>query len=209
MAGRTIFGGVEFRRLFVFVMGMGVLLVALVPLLRETRLGISLITASLVVISSCWAYVNIHRSGISLSHFGVQKPTWSRVILFFVCFTVAVYLVGLLFKSALPVESEALRQDILPWPIVMFYFVLSIPLQEFVFRGYVLTTILGSRRSIWLAIGLSTVVYSIFHIHYGSFMVLAAVPLGIVFGSIRVYSKSLIYPVIGHWVVGLMFYYLI
>ena len=197
------------KRLSQFIVGMAVSYIFLFITIADTRIGISITTVTLVLVASAWSAWNSRRDGTSMEKLGFIVPPWKRIVIFTMISGVTIALSATAFTTLLPEQSAALRNDVIPLPFVIFYFVISIPLQEFVFRGYILTSLTGRSLFDWQAVAASTVLYSCFHLHYGIFFMISTIPLGIIFALVRLRFKSLLFCIILHWLVGLTFYYLI
>ncbi len=190
------------------LMSMLGLYIVLILLLDGSRVSRSLISAALVLTAAGWGLLNARRSEFLLQALGA-KPRWRATIVFTIITFVLVRLAGYGFAAAFPAQAISLRHDVVSWPFLAFYFLVSIPLQEFVFRGYALTALERWTKN-WVApVIISSGIYAFFHLHYGWKLALAVFPLGLLFGYIKHHTHSLVYATITHAIVALVFYYLI
>ena len=73
--------------------------------------------------------------------------------------------------------------------------------EETVFRGYLILRLKTATRRAWAAVLLSSVVFSIGHGYEGMAGVISVFCLGVVFGVVYLWRKSLIAPIIIHFLI--------
>lgn len=190
------------------LLGLLVLYGVLVLILDDSRVSRSLTSIVLVLVAAGWGFMNAHRSGFLLHALG-ERPRLVSTVTFTLITLALVRLAGYGFAAVFPLQVTALRHDVVSWPFLVFYFAVSIPLQEFVFRGYTLAALERWTKNWSVAVILSSTVYAFFHLHYTWKLALAVFPLGLLFGYIKHRTHSLVYAAIAHAIVALVFYYLI
>ncbi|GGM26590.1 lysostaphin resistance A-like protein [Dactylosporangium sucinum] len=76
--------------------------------------------------------------------------------------------------------------------------------EETIFRGYLILRIAGVFRSRWLAVLLSSVIFSVGHGYEGSAGVLTVAVTGLVFAAVYVWRRSLVAPVVMHFLLDFL-----
>lgn len=190
------------------LLGLLALYGVLVLILDDSRVSRSLTSAVLVLVAALWGAVNARQDSFVRQSLGA-KPRLVSTITFTLITFALVRLAGYGFAAAFPAQAVALRHDVVSWPFLVFYFAISIPLQEFVFRGYTLVALERWTKNWIVAVILSSTIYAFFHFHYTWKLALAVFPLGLLFGYIKHRTHSLVYAAIAHAIVALVFYYLL
>lgn len=129
------------------------------------------------------------------------------IILYFICNTVANY------HFAVQVTSESFREAVIPelvveavytspiWMQVVSLVLILPAAEEVFFRGFLMQGYLGtapSKLRIAMAILATSAIYGLIHFHYSPVLMVQISGLGLILGLARVWSGSLLLPVVMH-----------
>ncbi len=176
-------------------------------LFRDTRLGISMISNSMIIIGAAWTGWLIWCDRIALHAYIPTLRQWWRIgqVGLLLSVGVAAFLV-----FGRPLVHEYIVHT--AWAhtttytaysvIMMFYIIFSVPLQELIFRGYFLGTLQRITRRPWLSIGGSSALYGLAHSHYGWQFVVLTFLFGLLLGGVMHQKKDLSWSIYLHWIAG-------
>ncbi len=176
--------------------------------LHGTRLGISLISNGMILVGAAWTGWLMWRDRAVFRQLLPPARATHRIVWICLGLTAVIGLVILLDQRA--VSQYIQRSD---WGvntsfgmyvgIMLFYSVLSVPLQELIFRGY----FFGIIDRLWHRSEITVIgtagLYAIAHYQYGWLAVGAVFLFGLVLGIVMLRTKKLEIPIYLHLAVGL------
>ncbi len=195
----------KLRDLLYLVIGITVLFVIAFLLFRTSRIGISLITIVMIAAATGWCVYSARKHQMSRRIFGVTRPNWWYFLAFMILVGVLTAVLSIVCLSLFPGFTFTPWQQPVPWIFLALYLVISIPLQEFIFRGYIQSVLRQSTNRAWLVVFLTAFLFAIAHLHYGWIMVTATFILGSILSWLKLKTNSLAYVIAVHWSVGLIY----
>lgn len=191
-----------------------------IPSLREffhETSNTSYVTIPLLSILVATMFISNHWFQFPYSTFGLTLQNWKRAVLEGIFFTIPLMglLVGLkwfliqnqgvpLFNPYFLFPNPEL-QTVKTWIVFQLFYVLFIPLQELTARGgvqSVLEKFLAGKYKVPLSIGMSSLVFSTFHLFLSGPVGVAAFLAGLYFGWLFSRTHNLLSPVIAHLLIG-------
>ncbi len=198
-------------RFLLLIIGAAVLFFIFYPLFHDTRFGVSMISNLLIAYGSVWCFYSLKDDRSIRQLLGIR--TLDLTILGIITMLTTAGVLGVLFGLAGTINRYL---DISSWtgaahqPLflftMLFYVLLSIPLQEYIFRGYVWALIRHSVSHPWVAIGISSFLYSISHLQYGWLMMAVTFSFGLFLGYIMERYRRIALPIIIHLLGGVAFF---
>jgi membrane protease YdiL (CAAX protease family) len=145
----------------------------------------------------------LHRIGWTLQNLP-REVGWGLVLFFPIFYSVnrlesVLHSAGLSAPSKLPSFLVATGHFRLALAVILVIVVAIV--EETVFRGYLILRLKTATRRAWAAVLLSSVVFSIGHGYEGMAGVISVFCLGVVFGVVYLWRKSLIAPIIIHFLI--------
>lgn len=149
--------------------------------------------------------VNKRQLGITRTNLFASLKNLLPAILWLVSVTVFVHLV----------QPASLSFDIQQWSIdlsgywrVLIYVLISTPLQELIFRGYLINRLkIISKNHLFLILS-SSLIFALVHLPFGNiFMFFGSFILGLVLANNFVIHRNLLASMIGHGIVGAVLVY--
>lgn len=194
---------------FAFLMVYLTVFVVLPPSWKEAAIVWG--TSFAVLLMACLSAFLMRRSGSSLQHFGLTwKGGWKHAgeaVLFSLPILGALFLLKWFFVLRIPAFQEMpfIEENFGKGLGILGVYLIFAPLQEFVVRGFLQTTLRtffrGPRRVFW-AILLSNMLFEIFHIPAGIGLSLGSFFLGLFWGWLYERQKSLLGPSLSHYLIG-------
>lgn len=152
--------------------------------------------------------VNKRQLGITKTNFSASLKDLLPIILLLVSITVFVHFI----------QPTSLSFDIQQWSIdvsgywrVLIYVLISSPLQELIFRGYLINRLkLISKNHLFLTIS-SSLVFALVHLPFGNiFMFFGSFILGLTLANNFVKHRNLLAVIIAHGIIGaILIYFLV
>ncbi len=185
----------------------------------------SIISVSIIIVTALAIYDTMLKTGLSMVEFGLTTRNWKRATIESLLVTIPLLLyIGFLKYlfisfdtnySKLPLVEINTGFDryfnVISWPqiIIMIFYVIFAPLQEFIIRGGLQGSLFwflsGSEQSRnWTAIILSNLIFITFHAHVSLAFALATFVPGLVWGWLYSRHKTLIGVSISHIILGLL-----
>lgn len=170
-----------------------------------------LISLILLIGFAVSASLIIKRSGYSLRFYGITLKNWKRHALEATLFTLPLLAGMMLLKWGLITYLPSLQQRTLfEFASTHFYlfsalYLLFVPVQEFLVRGCLQScfqNFFRSKNSVFLAILASNLLFGMFHSHKTLSLAIIAMCMGVFWGWLYARQKSLVGPIVSHFLVG-------
>ncbi|MBU0597748.1 CPBP family intramembrane metalloprotease [Patescibacteria group bacterium] len=198
------------------IIGINVIFALLYPWLGQSRAGISILSNIMIIAASIACYFFIRHDDYLKQRVGISKKDVKILVagLIIVSFftLVVIHLLNNDLKGYLENTSWANQVRELSFTlIILFYIIISIPLQEFIFRGYIMGALRSWKSNNWAVVVVSSILYSVSHLHYGWEFIVITFLFGLFMGWLMLKYKRLLYPIIVHLVGGgglFIFYFL-
>jgi len=195
-------------KLLVLALVISIIFGYLYPFTTGSRLGVSFLTAVMVLVAGGWAFFNTRgdkevRENININ---VKNFFWIFLITS-LCALVVFLLIFISQEKFIEFQQKSDWSSGLSWEVfaatMLFYAVISIPLQEYIFRGYIMSVFLVNTKKVWLAITVSSILYSLSHLHYGWALMAITLIFGFFVGWLQYRTKNLLFPIMAHMFGGL------
>lgn len=166
-------------------------------------IGWTVLISSILCILIVLAVVKMKKGSNVLHYLNIVRPSIKQVLLWIGVAIAYIFALELLMTN---IDTEAFETDFMAnvvatgpvWLLIISVGILGPIWEEVFFRGFLFKPIEQSKLGGHAAVAITSVVFVLIHGQYNWAILVAMLPLALILGYARFYSKSLVVPVIIH-----------